>query len=155
MTLQISENFTLGEFLKSQSAARLGIDNTPNDTVIRNLQALCHNVLEPVRLHYRRPVVISSGYRSPALNRAIGGSGTSQHCKGEAADFEVPGVPNLEVARWMEKHLNYDQLILEFYIPGQPNSGWIHASWRAAYRNQELTAVKRGGKTVYLPGLVA
>lgn len=153
--MQISEHFTLEEFLKSQTAARLGINNTPNDTVIRNLQALCHNVLEPVRLNYGRPVMISSGYRSLLLNHRIGGAATSQHCKGEAADFEVPGVPNLEVARWMEQHLNYDQLILEFYTPGQPSSGWVHVSWQANYRNQELTAVKRGGKTVYLPGLVA
>lgn len=153
--MQISEHFTLEEFLKSQTAARLGIDNTPSDAVIRNLQALCHNVLEPVRLHYMRPVVISSGYRSALLNHRIGGAATSQHRNGEAADFEVPGVANLEVARWMEKQLNYDQLILEFYTPGQPNSGWVHVSWRKPYRNQELTAVKRGGKTVYLPGLVA
>lgn len=153
--MQISEHFHLEEFLKSQTAARLGIPNKPGDAEIRKLQALCHNVLEPVRLHFARPIVISSGYRSPALNKAIGGSSTSQHSKGEAADFEIPGVPNLEVAQWMEKKLNYDQLILEFYTPGQPNSGWIHVSWRVPYRNQELTAVKRGGKTVYLPGLVA
>jgi len=152
MNLQLSEHFQLREFIVSQTALRRGIDNTPGDTVIRNLQALCHNVLEPVRLHFG-PTRISSGYRSPALNRAIGGSRTSQHELGQAADFEVPGVSNVELAQWIMRELNYDQLILEFYTQGEPNSGWVHCSWRPNYRNEELTAVRRGGKTVYLRGL--
>lgn len=152
--MQLSERFQLHEFLRSQTASRLGIDNTPTDTVIRKLQALCHNVLEPVRLEFG-PVRISSGYRSPALNKAIGGSASSQHCLGEAADFEVPGVSNLDVAQWMHRKLNYDQLILEFYTPGQPNSGWVHVSWRPNYRNQELTAQRIGTRTVYKSGIIA
>ena len=153
--MQLSEHFQLHEFLRSQTASRLRIDNTPSDTVIRKLQALCHNVLEPVRLEFDRPVRISSGYRSPKLNKAIGGAASSQHCLGEAADFEVPGVSNVDVAQWMHRKLNYDQLILEFYTPGQPNSGWVHVSWRPIYRNQELTAQRIGGRTIYKNGIVA
>lgn len=156
---QLSENFHLSEFLKSQTAARRGIANVPGKAEIAAMQRLCVKVLEPVRAHYGRPVILSSGYRSPALNRAIGGSSTSQHCKGEAADFEIPGVSNVEVARWMHAYLNYDQLILEFYTPGQPNSGWVHVSYREPYRNMELTArrVRKWGKlrTEYVPGIVA
>ena len=147
---QLSEHFHLSEFLVSETAARRGIDMTPPPLVVNNLRSLCLNVLEPVRLHFNRPVVSTSGYRPPALNRAIGGSATSQHCFGEADDFRIPGVSNLEVCRWMEAKLNYDQLSYEF-----GEDGWVHASWRAAYRNMELSAVKRGRRTVYLPGVVA
>ncbi|MXO64841.1 D-Ala-D-Ala carboxypeptidase family metallohydrolase [Altericroceibacterium endophyticum] len=157
--MQLSRSFTLSEFTTSQTATRQSLDNTPPDWVIRNLRALCENVLQPLRDYYARPVVISSGYRSPAVNRAVGGSSSSQHTKGQAADFEIPGISNVEVARWMQKRLNYDQLILEFHTPGEPNSGWIHVSWRPDYRNQELTAqrVRKWGRwsTQYVRGLVA
>lgn len=157
--MRLSENFQLHEFTRSQTATRRGIDNTPGQQEIASLRLLCEKVLEPVRAHFGAPVRISSGYRSPALNRAIGGSRTSQHAKGEAADFEIAGVSNVEVCRWMEARLNYDQLILEFYTPGIPNSGWIHVSYREPYRNQELTArrVRRLGRlrTEYLSGIVA
>lgn len=154
--MKLSPNFYLSEFTKSQTASRRGIDNDPDAEQIKKLRKLCEEVLEPVRAHFKRPVIISSGFRSYMLNKAIGGSQTSQHSHGEAADFEIPGVPNYEVARWMEKNLNYDQLILEFYTPGQPNSGWIHVSYREGrLRNQELTAVRQGRRTVYLSGLRA
>ncbi|OYX62519.1 MAG: hypothetical protein B7Y88_14235 [Sphingomonadales bacterium 32-64-17] len=154
--MNLSPHFELSEFTSSQTALRRGIDNTPNLKARMALQLLCVKVLEPVREHFRRPVVISSGYRSPALNRAIGGSTKSQHSKGEAADFEIPGVANFDVAQWMMRNLNYDQLILEFYTPGDPNSGWIHVSFCEPYRNQELTAVRcDGGKVDYLAGLFA
>lgn len=150
----LSRSFHLSEFVKSDTALRLGLDNTPGPREIEALRLLCVHVLQPVRDYFARPVIMSSGYRGPALNRAVRGSPTSQHCKGEAGDFEIPGLSNYEVARWMERNLNYDQLILEFYTRGQPNSGWIHASYRAGrLRNQELTAVSTGGKVVYLPGL--
>ena len=156
--MKLSENFHLSEFVKSQTAARRGIKNDPGPDEIQALRLLCYRVLEPVRAHYGRPVVISSGYRSPALNRATGGAASSQHCKGEAADFEVPGISNVEVCRWMESKLNYDQLILEFIQPGVPHSGWVHVSYREPYRNMELTArrVKKWGRmtTQYLPGIV-
>ncbi len=157
---QLSKHFHLSEFTKSQTASRRGINNTPNGAQVQALKLLCEKVLEPVREHYGKPVVISSGFRSARLNRAIGGSRTSQHSKGEAADFEIAGVSNVEVCRWMEKNLNYDQLILEFYTPGLPNSGWIHVSFSAnRMRNQELTArrVRKWGRTrtEYVPGIVA
>jgi len=147
---RLSPRFTLAEFTVSQTAARHGIDNTPPDWAVRNLEQLCLNVLEPVRAHFGVPVIVSSGWRGELLNRLVKGSPSSQHCKGEAADFRVFGVSNLTVCRWMQAALNYDQLIYEF-----GEAGWVHASWRVPFRNQELSAVKRGRKTVYLPGLVA
>lgn len=148
---QLSPHFTLEELTHSQSAVRLGMRNVPTATQIAALRLLCEHVLEPVREHFARPVIVSSGFRAPAVNRAIGGSGTSQHCLGEAADFTVPGISNLEVLRWMERRLLYDQLIYEF-----GESGWIHCSYRAGrLRNQELTARRIAGRTQYLPGLLA
>lgn len=157
--MQLSKNFQLHEFTRSQTATRRGIKNTPTPAQIESLRKLCVHVLQPVRDHYGQPIRISSGFRSPRLNRAIGGSSTSQHSKGEAADFEVPGVSNLAVCRWMEANLNYDQLILEFYTPGVPNSGWVHVSYGPRMRNQELTArrVRKWGRlrTEYVSGLIA
>lgn len=148
--MNLTEHFTLAEMVRSQTATRRGIDNTPGPAEIAALRELCLHVLEPVRAHYGRPVIVTSGYRSPMLNKRIGGSATSQHCKGEAADFTVPGVPNLHVCRWMEAKLNYDQLIYEF-----GEGGWVHASWRVPYRNMELSAKRIGNRVRYLPGLVA
>lgn len=149
--MQLSPNFTLAEMMRSEAAARRGIDNTPPAALIENLRQLCVNVLEPVRAHYARPVIVTSGYRSPAVNSAVGGSGTSQHSQGEAADFTVAGVPNIDVCRWMEKALTYDQLIYEF-----GESGWVHCSWRRSrLRNMELSAKRIGGKTSYIGGIVA
>lgn len=148
--MKLSQNFTLAEFTRSQTAIRKGIDNTPTAAHLAAMKLLCVKVLEPVRAKFG-PVRLSSGYRSLALNRAIGGATSSQHSKGEAADFEVSGVSNLEVAKWMEAHLNYDQLILEYWKPSDPNAGWIHVSYREPYRNQEL---RFDGKN-YLPGLMS
>lgn len=147
--MKLSPHFTLAEMTVSQTARRRGIRNKPSATRIAALTLLCEEVLEPVRAHFERPVIVSSGYRSPALNKAIGGSGSSQHCKGEAADFTVPGVPDIEVAQWMHKNLNYDQLILEF-----PPSGWIHCSYSfTRMRNMELTAKRIRGRTKYFSGI--
>lgn len=155
---QLSPHFHLSEFVTSQTAERRGLDNTPPAWAIDNLRDLCLKVLEPVRVHFDRPVVISSGYRAPAVNRAVGGAASSQHCMGQAADIEVPGVSNVDLANWIWRKLNYDQLILEFYTPGQPSSGWVHVSWRVPWRNQELTArrVRRWGRltTEYVQGIV-
>ena len=151
----LSKNFTLTEFTKSQTALRLGIDNTPSDEHLAAAKLLFENVVQPVRDHFG-PTVINSGYRGPALNEAIGGAATSQHCRGEAVDIECPGVPNHEVAEWIENNLEYDQLILEFYTLGIPDSGWVHVSYiPEGNRKQSLTAVKQDGKTVYLQGLIA
>ena len=154
--MQLTENFWLHEFTRSQTAARKGIANNPGPGQIEKLRTLCLEILEPTRAHFGgRPLRVTSGYRSPELNRAIGGSRTSQHMLAEAADFEIPGIGNPDVADWIHKKLNYDQLILEFYTQGQPNSGWIHVGYSGApHKNQELTAMRRGGRTVYLNGLV-
>lgn len=152
--MKLSKNFSLAEFTKSQAALRLGLDNSPSPQDIEALEKLCINVLQPVR-DYFGPVVITSGYRSKTLNEAIGGAATSQHCYGQAADFECPGNSNYDVAAWISKNLPFDQLILEFYTPGDPSSGWIHVSWKndQINRNKILTASREGGKTVYRAGL--
>jgi hypothetical protein len=148
--VKLSKHFNLAELIKTNVRQ---FDNMPNMTAIDNLQLLVDNVLQPVRDHFG-PVVVTSGYRSPEVNKAIGGSATSDHCKGMAADFEVLGVPNKVVAEWVRDNLKTTQLILEF--PGaNPNDGWIHASFnKDDLKCQVLTAKKIHGKTQYLPGLV-
>ena len=154
--MKLSNNFSLQEMTKSQTALRKGIDNTPTEEHTANLQALCQNVLQPVREYYARPVTVNSGYRGPALNEAIGGASSSQHCRGQAADIEIPGISNYELANHISQNLDYDQLILEFYTPGDPNSGWVHVSYNPeGNRKQDLTAMKENGKTVYKSGLIA
>ena len=151
--MKLSRNFSLQELTKSETAIRKGIDNTPDDKVISNLTTLCDMVLQKVR-NCHGAVTITSGYRSPELNKAIGGSTTSDHCKGCAADFEVPGMDNKELARWIIDNLTFKQLILEFYTEGEPNSGGVHCSFEEGENNnQVLRAVKEGKKTVYLKGL--
>jgi hypothetical protein len=134
----------------------LGLDNTPDEATIENLKLLCQEVLQPIREHFGKSVTVNSGYRSPESNAAVGGSKTSDHCKGQAADIEIAGVPNPELAQWIMDNLDYTQLILEFYTQGQPNSGWVHVSYDPNnIKMQELTAVKVAGKTQYLNGLQA
>lgn len=153
--MKLSPNFTLQEYTKSQTALRLGIDNTPEEDHLVAAQSLFLMVVQPIRDHFG-PTVLNSGYRGPALNEAVGGSATSQHCKGEAVDLEVPGVPNAEVAEWIRDNLDFDQLILEFYTPGIPDSGWVHVSYKHdENRKSVLTAMKEDGKTVYKPGIIA
>jgi len=154
--MRLSENFTMAEFTKSQTAERRGIDNTPEGEHLDAAKSLFENVVQKVRDHFG-PTVINSGYRSPALNEAVGGSSRSQHCKGEAADIEVPGTPNAELAEWIVDNLDFDQVILEFYTPGIPDSGWVHVSYKADGENRKsiLTAMKEDGKTVYKTGIIA
>jgi putative chitinase len=154
--MQLSEHFNLKEFTKSETAIRKRIDNTPNSVHATNLKAVCEKILEPVRKHFGKPVRINSGYRGPALNAAVGGSSKSQHCNGEAVDFEIDGLANPELAKWVAANCEFDQIILEFYDPKEgPNSGWVHASYSAGKnRKQKLTAVTENGKTVYKPGFV-
>ena len=152
--VRLSKNFTLQEFTKSQTAEWRGIDNTPVEGHLENAKALFENVVQPVRDNFG-VTVINSGYRSGDLNYAIGGSNTSQHCKGQAVDIECPGTPNYDVAKWIEENLEFDQLILEFYTPGIPDSGWVHVSYNSEEnRKSVLTALKENGKTVYKPGLI-
>jgi hypothetical protein len=154
--MNLSANFSLKELTKSDTATRLGIDNTPNEETIDNLKTLCDKVLQPVREHFGKSVTVNSGYRSPESNAAVGGSKTSDHCKGQAADIEIDGVSNPELAQWIMDNLDYTQLILEFYTQGIPDSGWVHVSYDPNnLKKQELTAVKVAGKTQYLNGLQA
>jgi hypothetical protein len=154
--MQLTKNFSLHELTKSETALRMGYDNTPGEAETEALRLLCEKVLQPVRDHYGKGVKVNSGYRSPESNAAVGGSKTSDHCKGMAADIEIPGVANAELAQWIMDNLEYTQLILEFYTPGIPDSGWCHISYDPAnLKKQELTATKVAGKTQYLPGLVA
>ena len=148
--MRLSTNFSLAEMTKSQTATRKGIKNEPSTEHVENLIHLAETVLQPVREHFGKPVAISSGYRSPELCEAIGSSAKSQHAKGEAADFEIHGVDNKELATWISKNTEFDQLILEFYVPGDPNSGWVHCSAvKAGPRKQVLKASKVEGKTKY------
>jgi putative chitinase len=155
--MQMSPHFKLIEFTRSETATRKKIDNTPSPEHAQNLKNVCEKILEPVRNHFGKPVRINSGYRGPALNAAVGGSSKSQHCNGEAVDFEIDGLANPELAKWVTENCEFDQCILEFYDPKEgPNSGWVHASYttKGPNRKQILTAVTENGKTVYKPGFV-
>jgi hypothetical protein len=150
--MKLSQNFSLNELTKSQTATRLGIDNTPSPEVIENLKALAVNVLQPIRDKFG-VVTVSSGYRSESVNRAVGGAVVSDHSQGYAADIECK-VPNLELAQWISNSLLYTQLILEFYSNTDPRAGWVHVSYNPKnLKKQNLTATKVNGKVVYSNGL--
>ena len=154
--MNLTTNFTLSELTKSETALRKGLNNEPTQDIISALQSLAFNVLQPLRDHYGKAIKINSGYRSPEVNASVGGSKTSDHCKGMAADIEIAGVANAELAKHIKDTLQFTQIILEFYTPGIADSGWVHVSYDPAnLKGQALTAVKQDGKTVYLPGLVA
>lgn len=140
--MQLSKNFQLSELTHSQTATRLKLNNDPSQQVIDNLKQTVIKVLQPTRDHFNLPITISSGYRSPAVNKAIGGATNSQHLTGQAVDFIIPSINNYQVAKWIEANLNYDQLILEFYSGG--NTGWIHVGYSPRHKNQELTINKFG-----------
>ena len=147
--MKLSDNFSVIEFTKSQTAERKGIQNNPNEIHTIAMVELCLNVLERVRSAFGKPVTINSGYRSPALCEAIGSKSTSQHCDGEAADIEIYGVSNYDLAKYIEKNLNFDQLILECWDGIEPNSGWVHVSYvnENANRKDVLTYTRAGGYT--------
>jgi len=148
--MKLSNNFSLKELTSSQTAERKGINNTPSAEHQENLKSLCTHVLQPVRDHFNRVVSVSSGYRSEALCQAIGSKTTSQHAKGQAADFEIYSLSNKELADWINKNLDYDQLILEYWKEEDPNSGWVHCSYKSeGNRKQYLKAYKKNGKTQY------
>ena len=153
--MRLSKNFTLAEYTKSQTALRNHIDNTPNEQHLEAAKELFDKVVQPVRDRFG-PTVINSGYRGPELNERVGGSPSSQHCLGEAVDIECPGVANYDVAMWIAKNTEFDQVILEFYEPGIPDSGWVHVSYKANGDNRGLglTAMKEDGRTVYKTGLI-
>jgi len=154
--MNLTANFTLSEMVKSDTALRHDMDNTPGEVEIANLKTLCEKVLQPVRDHFQRGVKVNSGFRHPEVNAKVGGSKTSDHCKGQAADIEIPGTANADLAVWIMENLEYTQLILEYYQIGVPDSGWVHVSYDPAnLKKENLTATKQNGKTVYLKGLVA
>jgi len=161
--MQLSQNFSLAELTRSDTAARYALANVPDAAGIAKLRLVCEHVLEPVRAHFGRPVHVNSGYRSPAVNAKVpGSSNTSQHTLCEAVDFEVTGVSNDDVAKWIAGGglvLGFDQLIREFRVEGDPASGWVHCSWSAARRRREVLTAARVRKlgmlrTVYSSGLV-
>ena len=154
--MKLSPNFSLAEMIKSDTALRLDMENEPDDDHIDNMIALCENVLQKVRDHYGKGVKVNSGFRHPDVNAKVGGSKTSDHCKGMAADIEIPGVANADLAEWIVENCEFRQVILEFYTPGVPDSGWVHVSYNPDdNKKQVLTAMKENGKTVYKPGLIA
>jgi zinc D-Ala-D-Ala carboxypeptidase len=149
---QLSRNFTLAEFCKSQAAERFGLDNTPNPEVVANATALAKNVLQPLRDKIRLPIVFSSGYRSPAVNKATGGVPTSQHLTGQAADIECPGISNYDLATWIYHNLPFDQLILEFVDDDIQGSGWVHVSYRDDGNNRkQALQIDKNGKREWKP----
>ena len=139
--MRISKHFSLAEFTRSQTATRRGIDNTPTPSAKINMRHLCKYVLEPLREEVGAPIFISSGYRCAQLNGAIGGSATSQHMEGKAADIIVTGWTPREVCDWIYANLEYDQLIMEFFQ-------WTHVSFTARAgtqnRNEYLDATSAG-----------
>jgi len=148
---KLTDHFTLEEVTKSATADRLGIKNIPNADETNSLILVCMAILEPVRKKYKIPFSPNSGFRCQELNKAIGSKPTSQHTKGQAVDIEVPGVSNYDLAAWISETLMYDQIILEHYRLGEPNSGWVHVSLKQ-YDNRQNSLTYNGGR--YLAGLM-
>jgi zinc D-Ala-D-Ala carboxypeptidase len=153
--MNLSENLSVAEFSASNTAKRKGIDNTPKDAHLEAAKELAKNIFQPIREHFAKPIWLSSGYRSEALNKAIGGSKTSQHCKGEAMDIDMDGKggpTNAEIFNYIKDNLPFDQLIWEFGTKTSPD--WVHVSYKKGgpQRGQILRAVRNSaGKTVYEP----
>lgn len=152
----LSENLSLAEVVKSNTAKRLGIDNNPTPEHLENLKLVAKHIFQPIREHFKKPINVSSGYRSKALNDATPGSSpTSQHCSGEALDLDQDGQPhgvtNKMVFEYIKNNLNFDQLIWEF--GNDQNPDWVHVSYESTgrQRKQILKAVRVNGKTTYKP----
>lgn len=154
--MNLSDNLTLAEVVKSNTAKRLGIDNTPTAEHLHNLKLVAQNIFQPIREHFKKPINVSSGYRSKALNDATpGASATSQHCSGEALDLDQDsmntGITNKMVFDYIKNNLDFDQLIWEFGTDTNPD--WVHVSYESTgrQRKQILKAVRVNGKTTYKP----
>jgi zinc D-Ala-D-Ala carboxypeptidase len=152
--MKISKHLDLVEVTRSETAKRKGISNEPTPEHLENFKLLAENVFEKMRVHFGVPIRISSGYRSKALNTAIGGSLTSQHCKGEAIDIDMDGsasgVTNKMLYDYIKDNLEFDQLIWEFGTDANPD--WVHVSYsKVKNRKQKLKAIKSNGKTSYIP----
>ena len=135
--MRLSKHFTLEEMTKSMTETRKNIDNSPGAGDIKNLEKVCYEILEPVRAHFDKPITVTSGYRSEALCEAIGSKKTSQQAKGQAVDFEIAGVPNIQIAYWRSNNVDFDQLILEFYKQDDPAGGWVLVSYNEAGANRK------------------
>ena len=146
--MKISENLSLKEVVKSNTATRLGIDNEPTSEHLENLIIIAEKVFQPIREHFKTPIGISSGYRSKELNTAVRGSSTSDHCKGMALDLDADifeGVSNKEIFEFIRDNLEFTQLINEF------NYSWVHVSYdKNNLKKQILTAEKKNGRTKYV-----
>lgn len=144
--MKLSANFDLSEMTVSQSAARLGLSNKPGAAETNNLKRLCQDVLQPLRDYLKKPVLISSGYRSPAVNRAVGGASTSAHMTGRAADIHVPGLTTAQLVNKIHGlGLPIDQVIDEF-------GSWVHvgiAPDGSRPRGEYLAARNHGGQVIY------
>ena len=153
--MKLTANISLDELIKSQVAERKGINNNPSPMQIENLKALAVNILQPIRSQFDKPLIISSGFRCAQLCIEIGSSINSEHCadnKSAAADFEIPGIDNKELAEWIKSNLEYNQLILEFYREGEPSSGWVHCSYSTDLnKKQSLIAYRQDNKVQYRP----
>jgi len=149
--MKISEHISLKEALRSNTAKRLGINNTPDEEAMANMKVIAQTVFEPLREHFGEPIYISSFYRSPQLNKAIGGSKKSQHCKGEAIDIDdvYSKATNADFFNYIKDRLDFDQLIWEFGDDDQPD--WVHVSYSIGNnRRRILKALKQNGKTIYI-----
>lgn len=143
---KLSANFSLSEMVRSSTAERHGIDNWPKEQyIIDNLELVCQNILQPIRTSFGRPIRPNSGYRCLKLNKKLGSKPTSQHVQGQAVDVEIPGVSNYDLAKWVRDNLEYDQLILEFYYPGKPSSGWVHVSFKESGNRGKVLTINRNG----------
>ena len=154
--MKLSEHLDLKEVTASDMAKRKGISNEPTPEHLENFKKLAENIFEPIRKHFGEPIFISSGYRSKALNEAIGGASSSQHCSGEAIDIDMDGrsnkVTNVNVFNFIKENLNFDQLIWEFGNDTAPD--WVHVSYESTgkQRKQILKAVRNSaGQTIYKP----
>jgi len=151
--MQLSKNLALAEVMRSETAKRKGISNMPTPEHIENFKKLAENVFEPIREHFGVPIRLSSGYRSAALNKAVGGASSSQHCKGEAIDIDMDGttITNKQLFDFVKDNVNFDQMIWEFGTDANPD--WVHVSYNSdgAQRKQILRAIKSGGTTKYVP----
>ena len=149
MNMRLSKNLTLSEAIKSQTAARLGIENTPIGDHLLNLKRTAHYIFQPCRDKFG-PLALSSGYRSRDLNQAIGGALSSQHCKGQALDIDgdKTGVSNRELFHFIRENLDFDQLIWEYGNDIEPD--WVHVSYKEGANRGEVLKVKRvKGKSIY------
>lgn len=148
--MRITEHFSLSEFERSDTAERRHIDNTPTASIIINIVNLCENLLEPLRLKYGSPITISSGYRSPKLNKAVKGATNSQHMLGEAADIKGHTIgDNMRLFHLIRESGCFDQVIAEEYDPRTGNCAWVHVSLKLEGNNRHNALVKYKGKKGY------